>query len=116
MLSPEKALMRFYLPLRSPEPGAVFRRHHDRLALFKPNERVEDYWRAYWSSHKHNEHISQGSDRGELGEYEQPFTKYLKVAGKVVEAGCGPGQLVRGPRRLDRHRLCPTVRRRTLDA
>src|SRR6185436_1001934 len=81
--------------LRAPEPNSAFRRFRGRLALFKGDQRVETYWRDYWKTPGKNEQLLDGVAGGALGEYEAPFLKHLKPGGRVLEAGCGPAQIVR---------------------
>jgi SAM-dependent methyltransferase len=85
-------------PLRAPEPDSAFRRFHGRLALFKRQQRVENYWRDYWQRPGKNEQLHSGVAEGDLGEYAAPFLEHLVPGGKVLEAGCGPAQFVRALR------------------
>jgi SAM-dependent methyltransferase len=63
-----------------------------RLALFKPWHNDPEDWEDQWLK-KSAEKILQNATSGYLGEYEI-ITRYLPKKQKVLEAGCGLGQVV----------------------
>lgn len=52
-----------------------------------------DYWDSVWKKEGGDEIYAQ-AQKGELGYYENIFPKYLPKQGKILEAGCGQGQIV----------------------
>lgn len=80
--------------LRAPTPGSAFHRHRGRLALFLPPREVKSYWNDYWRRDGKIGRMLEAAERGELGEYEDVFTRYLRPDRLTLEAGCGPAQIV----------------------
>jgi SAM-dependent methyltransferase len=52
-----------------------------------------DFWDRHWQA-RHSPRAYAEAERGELGWFEEPFTRYLPKPGRILEAGCGPGQYV----------------------
>jgi len=51
------------------------------------------YWDDYWQK-RLNHHWYARYDRGNLLYFEDVFLKYLPLTGRILEAGCGLGQMV----------------------
>lgn len=79
--------------LRDPKPGTAFHRFNDRLALFHQVDNHLDYWRQYWREARCSQLVAHGRS-GHLGEFENLFTRWIPREQDVLEAGCGPGQLL----------------------
>jgi SAM-dependent methyltransferase len=73
--------------------GAEFRRHGSSLALFKRSGAGPEYWETYWRPDRVRVRI-ENSRKGDLGELESPFTRYLPRDGVILEAGCGNARYV----------------------
>lgn len=70
-----------------------FFKHGNSLALY----RVIGEHQAYWDSQYQSVALQQvflSAQTGALGEFEQPFLKYLPREGPILEAGCGTGKYV----------------------
>ncbi len=80
-------------PILAPKPGHVFRRHRNRLALFRPGGDLQGYWREYWSETLRTSQLDRGR-AGDLNEFEDLVDKYVSRDLPVLDAGCGPGQYV----------------------
>jgi SAM-dependent methyltransferase len=52
-----------------------------------------DYWDSIWGK-KGSDEIYAQAQKGELGYYADIFLKYLPEDGRILEAGCGQGQIV----------------------
>jgi len=50
-----------------------------------------DFWEQHWKVYLSRENYA-AAERGHLGCFEEPFTRYLPRQGRVLEAGCGLGQ------------------------
>ena len=63
-----------------------------RLAYYT---RIADseFWDQHWAEHLTPE-IYSWAGQGDLGIFEEPFTRYLPQRGWILEAGCGLGQYV----------------------
>jgi SAM-dependent methyltransferase len=57
------------------------------------------YWDEYWQQ-QISSRIYEKAERGYLGPYQQLFTQYLPRHGRILEAGCGLGQIVLALRQL----------------
>jgi SAM-dependent methyltransferase len=57
------------------------------------------YWDEYWQQQLFSK-AYEGAQRGYLGPYQQLFTWYLPRSGRILEAGCGLGQIVLALRQL----------------
>lgn len=55
-------------------------------------------WTAHWRNHLPKADFA-GAERGRLGRFEWLFSHYLPREGRILEAGCGTGQLVLAMRR-----------------
>jgi SAM-dependent methyltransferase len=51
------------------------------------------FWEQHWQTYLSPERYT-AADRGHLGWFEEPFTRYLPRQGRILEAGCGLGQYV----------------------
>jgi SAM-dependent methyltransferase len=51
------------------------------------------FWEQHWQQH-FSPAIYRSAEQGVLWEFEEPFTRYLPRQGRILEAGCGLGQLV----------------------
>ena len=63
-----------------------------RLAYYKKTADA-----VYWDNHWHDQDaakIYQWAEKGELFQFEEPFITYLPKRGRILEAGCGLGQMV----------------------
>lgn len=69
-----------------------------RLALFK-EVGLRDYWCAYWTE-SHIRALLSSSTSDAIGELGSALNKWLPRGSRVLEAGCGPGHLVRALRQL----------------
>jgi SAM-dependent methyltransferase len=64
-----------------------------RLAYYSTHDPDNEHWDAVWEQAL-TPAFYDAARQGYLEEFEVPFTKYLSRTGKVLEAGCGLGQLV----------------------
>ena len=51
------------------------------------------FWDQHWQHNLSNDTYHR-AEQGELSWFEVPFTRYLHKQGRILEAGCGPGQYV----------------------
>jgi SAM-dependent methyltransferase len=63
-----------------------------RLVYYK-KAATADYWDSVWS-HKETDQLYSEAQKGNLGYYEDIFPRYLPKKGRILEAGCGQGQIV----------------------
>jgi SAM-dependent methyltransferase len=63
-----------------------------RLVYYK-KAATADYWDSVWSD-KDTDQLYAQAQKGDLGYYADIFPKYLPKEGKILEAGCGQGQIV----------------------
>jgi SAM-dependent methyltransferase len=63
-----------------------------RLVYYK-KAATAAYWDSVWSD-KETDKLYAHAQKGDLGYYENIFPKYLPQQGKILEAGCGQGQIV----------------------
>ncbi len=71
----------------------VYFRHGKHLALYRRISDLQAYWDDYWQQ-SDVAAILESSRAGNLGEFEQPFFRYLPKSGTILEAGCGTGKWV----------------------
>ncbi|MBI3159543.1 MAG: class I SAM-dependent methyltransferase [Chloroflexi bacterium] len=64
-----------------------------RLAYFSEHGPDYEHWDAVWQKAL-SPAFYDSAKRGRLDEFEAPFTKHLSRTEKILEAGCGLGQLV----------------------
>jgi len=79
---------------KQPKPTYLAERvvENGRLAYYLAPADAEfwdNHWKAYLSPKTYT-----WAEQGALGEFEQPFTRYLPRQGRILEAGCGLGQYV----------------------
>lgn len=74
------------------KPDHTYGRVHGRLAQFRQWTNNSVDWHERWTRRPLDKVLAPHA-QGELGEFEI-FTKYLPREGRVLEAGCGQGQLV----------------------
>lgn len=65
-----------------------------RLAYYR-TKADEKFWAGQWQDIITPE-IYHSAEKGGLGTFEYPFTRYLPKKGRIIEAGCGMGQFVLG--------------------
>lgn len=53
------------------------------------------FWDDHWQKSLAAGNIYRASDEGKLGWLERPFANYMPRHGRILEAGCGLGQIVR---------------------
>lgn len=83
--------------VRRPSYGRGRRVEGTRLAYY--GHRADTgFWDAYWDDSTTMRYYAR-AEKGYLGPFEEPFTRYLPRRGRVLEAGCGPGHLVLALRR-----------------
>lgn len=70
-----------------------FYRFNGRLAMFRTGPTDRDHWEQRWSKTNVGTLLA-GYRSGKLDEFEDIFTRYLPRDRRVLEAGCGNGQLV----------------------
>ncbi|MBF0627601.1 MAG: methyltransferase domain-containing protein [Magnetococcales bacterium] len=51
------------------------------------------YWEDLWDQHL-NPETYRNAEQGDLGEFEEVFTRFLPRSGPILEAGCGVGTFV----------------------
>jgi len=51
------------------------------------------FWDQHWQNHLSHQ-VYSWAEQGGLGWFEKPFTRWLPDQGRILEAGCGPGQYV----------------------
>lgn len=68
------------------------RNEKQRLAYYLSTADV-DFWEQHWKTHLSRDKYAR-AERGDLGRFESPFTRYLPRSGVILEAGCGLGQHV----------------------
>lgn len=51
------------------------------------------FWNQLWSGHL-DESVYRGWERGDLGWFEKPFCAHLPRGDRILEGGCGMGQIV----------------------
>jgi SAM-dependent methyltransferase len=68
-------------------------RHATSLALYRQIGGHREFWEEQWKPVA-MQPLFERSRRGELGEFEYPFCKYLPLTEPVLEAGCGTGKYV----------------------
>lgn len=69
-----------------------------RLAFYIAKADAQ-FWDRHWQKY-FSPAIYENAERGYLGYYQELFTKYLPRHGRILEAGCGLGQLVLALRQL----------------
>ena len=74
------------------------RMQNGRLAYYK-QAATSEYWDSVWSNQS-VEQLFAEAEGGELGYFREIFPKYLPKVGRILEAGCGLGQLVIALRKL----------------
>lgn len=65
----------------------------NRLAYYGRKGDSSGFWSSHWETVDWQAWLD-GAKTGALGYFERPFLKYLPRQGKILEAGCGVGQLV----------------------
>lgn len=65
---------------------------NNRLVYYATNSDSHS-WEAHWKNYLKPESYLW-AEKGRLGWYEKPFTKYLPKHGRILEAGCGIGNNV----------------------
>jgi len=70
----------------------VRRMEGKRLTYYIRRSHV-DFWDEHWRERLSKE-VCGSAAEGNLGIYEEPFTRYLPRKGRILEAGCGAGQYV----------------------
>ena len=73
-------------------PGYAYAKLNGRLAQFKPWKNDEVEWQERWARRPLDKVLAPFRN-GDLGEM-SPLTDYLPNDGRILEAGCGMGQLV----------------------
>ncbi len=63
-----------------------------RLAYYR-TKADSKFWDSHWSGLAEKAEWEK-AEKGFLGWFEKPFTKYLPKSGKIIEAGCGLGYYV----------------------
>lgn len=72
----------------------MFRQYRGKkLAYFNETGAGAAFWSAHWENIDWR-WMLENAKTGALGHFEQPFLRYLPKKGKILEAGCGVGQLV----------------------
>jgi SAM-dependent methyltransferase len=84
----------FGIKARCPDPQGAFRRHHNRLAQFRPIANMKHYWKQHWEDANRRQELIPLGQAGDLGEYESLIRHYVPSDLPVLEAGCGLGQIV----------------------
>ena len=74
-----------------PQDFFVFR---DHLALFKKMDSQQAFWEKRWAAHDLETELERFKS-GHLDEFEDVFSKFLPTDSRILEAGCGRGQVVR---------------------
>jgi SAM-dependent methyltransferase len=79
---------------RTPKPTYLAERRVERQRLaYYLSAANANFWEEHWQQH-FSPDIYRWAEQGALGEFEQPFTRYLPRQGRILEAGCGLGQYV----------------------
>jgi SAM-dependent methyltransferase len=68
-------------------------KHGPNLSLYRNIKEQKEYWDELWSS-SHYEYIRDNAAHLKLGEFKEPFLKYLPQDSPILEAGCGTGKFV----------------------
>jgi 2-polyprenyl-3-methyl-5-hydroxy-6-metoxy-1,4-benzoquinol methylase len=69
-----------------------------RLAFYLAKADAQ-FWDEHWERHL-SSRTYESAERGCLGPYQELFIRYLPQHGRILEAGCGLGQLVFALRQL----------------
>ncbi len=77
---------------RPAPPRPVRRVENGRLVYYQASA-TADFWDAHWSTRLTPQHFA-AARQGSLGFFEDIFPRHLPRPGRILEAGCGPGQLV----------------------
>ncbi|HVY72013.1 MAG TPA: class I SAM-dependent methyltransferase [Verrucomicrobiae bacterium] len=78
----------------APEEREAFYQFNGRLALFQSTSADKDHWEKRWSKANLAE-LLKAFSTGKLDEFEGIFGRHLPKDARVLEAGCGNGQLVK---------------------
>ena len=62
-----------------------------RRLVYYRSQVNDDFWDTHWENNFSKE-MYKGAERGYLGWFEEPFTRYLPKDGIILEAGCGLGK------------------------
>jgi SAM-dependent methyltransferase len=84
----------FAIQARCPDPQGAYRRHHDRLAQFRPIANMQHYWKQHWENADRRQELIPQGQAGDLGEYAPLLHQYVPKDLPVLEAGCGLAQMV----------------------
>jgi SAM-dependent methyltransferase len=69
------------------------RAYKNRRLIYFQGVSDADHWDRVWKLHE-TQSLYEAAERGDLGYYEDIFLKHLPREGKILEAGCGLGQIV----------------------
>lgn len=78
--------------IRNPTQHPERRVEGKRLAYYMTAAN-STFWDQHWQMHLSRKKY-RGSERGDLGWFEEAFKRYLPREGRILEAGCGLGELV----------------------
>ena len=73
-----------------------------RRLVYYRSQVHDDFWDRHWENHLSTE-MFKGAERGYLGWFEEPFTRYLPKDALILEAGCGPGKYLLALRKRGYH-------------
>lgn len=80
--------------LTSPQDQVHFLRHGASLAMYRPIPDLKNFWDDHWGERPIADVIADAAT-GRLGELEYSLTTFLPSVGKILEAGCGTGRVVK---------------------
>lgn len=78
--------------MTKPFPQVERRVEGQRLVYYRRSADAE-FWDNHWQTN-FSAKLYRWAEKGELKDFEEPFTRYLPQQGRILEAGCGLSQYV----------------------